>query len=134
MFAHARTSFPPRVQVRDGADRATASCRDATAVAHRHVSESSLALTTWGHTIGNKPLPREALPRAAWLRGEGRDLRLRSVAMRDGAPTAVIIGELKFTFTLDLVLQAVDRSVACDEVWLAVRASGAVVAASTTGA
>lgn len=27
------------------------------------------------------------------------------------------------TFTLDLVLQAVDRSAACDEVWLAVRAS-----------
>jgi hypothetical protein len=45
------------------------------------------------------------------------------VAIRDGAPTAVIIGELKLTFTLDLVLQAVDRSAACDEVWLAVRAS-----------
>jgi hypothetical protein len=35
----------------------------------------------------------------------------------------MIIGELKLTFTLDLVLQAVDRSAACDEVWLAVRAS-----------
>ena len=45
------------------------------------------------------------------------------VAIRDGTPTAVIIGELKLTFTLDLVLQAVDRSAACDEVWLAVRAS-----------
>jgi hypothetical protein len=45
------------------------------------------------------------------------------VAIKDGAPTAVIIGELKLTFTLDLVLQAVDRSAACDEVWLAVRAS-----------
>lgn len=45
------------------------------------------------------------------------------VALRDGAPAAVIIGELKLTFTLDLVLQAVDRSAACDEVWLAVRAS-----------
>jgi len=45
------------------------------------------------------------------------------VAMREGASTAVIIGELKLTFTLDLVLQAVDRSAACDEVWLAVRAS-----------
>ena len=33
------------------------------------------------------------------------------------------IGELKLTFTLDLVLQAVDRSAACDEIWLAVRAS-----------
>ena len=45
------------------------------------------------------------------------------VAIRDGAPAAVIIAELKLTFTLDLVLQAVDRSAACDEVWLAVRAS-----------
>jgi hypothetical protein len=45
------------------------------------------------------------------------------VALKDGAPAAVIIGELKLTFTLDLVLQAVDRSAACDEVWLAVRAS-----------
>ena len=45
------------------------------------------------------------------------------VALRDGEPTAVIIGELKLSFTLDLVLQAVDRTNACDEVWLAVRAS-----------
>jgi len=45
------------------------------------------------------------------------------VALRDGEPPAVVIGELKLTFTLDLVLQAVDRSAACDEVWLAVRAS-----------
>lgn len=45
------------------------------------------------------------------------------VAIRDGTPAAIIIGELKLTFTLDLVLQAVDRSAACDEVWLAVRAS-----------
>ena len=45
------------------------------------------------------------------------------VALRDGEPTAVIIGELKLTFTLELILQAVDRTAACDEVWLAVRAS-----------
>jgi len=45
------------------------------------------------------------------------------VALREGEPTAVVIGELKLTFTLDLVLQAVDRTAACDEVWLAVRAS-----------
>lgn len=45
------------------------------------------------------------------------------VAIREGAPTTVVIGELKLIFTLDLVLQAVDRSAACDEVWLAVRAS-----------
>jgi hypothetical protein len=45
------------------------------------------------------------------------------VALRDGEPPAVIIGELKLTFTLELILQAVDRTAACDEVWLAVRAS-----------
>jgi hypothetical protein len=45
------------------------------------------------------------------------------VALDAGAPTVVVIGELKLTFTLDLVLQAVDRSAACDEIWLAVRAS-----------
>src|SRR5262245_28488340 len=45
------------------------------------------------------------------------------VALREGEPVAVVIGELKLTFTLDLVLQAVDRTAACDEIWLAVRAS-----------
>ena len=45
------------------------------------------------------------------------------VALDGNDPTAVVVGELKLSFTLDLVLQAVDRSAACDEVWLAVRAS-----------
>jgi len=45
------------------------------------------------------------------------------VAVDSGSPTALVIGELKLSFTLDLVLQAVDRSTACDEVWLAVSAS-----------
>ena len=45
------------------------------------------------------------------------------VALDGKEPAAVVIGELKLTFTLDLVLQAVDRTAACDEVWLAVRAS-----------
>jgi hypothetical protein len=45
------------------------------------------------------------------------------VGVRKGEPAAVVIGELKLTFTLDLVLQAVERMAACDEVWLAVRAS-----------
>ncbi|MGE0852780.1 MAG: DUF2161 domain-containing phosphodiesterase [Hyphomicrobiaceae bacterium] len=45
------------------------------------------------------------------------------VALRGGEPAAVVIGELKLSFTLDLVLQAVDRTAASDEVWLAVRAS-----------
>jgi hypothetical protein len=45
------------------------------------------------------------------------------VALKGDAPAAVVIGELKLAFTLELVLQAVDRSAACDEIWLAVRAS-----------
>jgi hypothetical protein len=45
------------------------------------------------------------------------------VALDGKEPAAVVIGELKLSFTLDLVLQAVDRTAACDEVWLAVRAS-----------
>jgi hypothetical protein len=45
------------------------------------------------------------------------------VGLREGEPPVVVIGELKLAFTLELVLQAVDRSAACDEVWLAVRAS-----------
>ena len=45
------------------------------------------------------------------------------VALRDGAPSALIICELKLSFNLELVLQGVDRVAACDEVWLAVKAS-----------
>lgn len=45
------------------------------------------------------------------------------VAIDRGEPAAVVIGELKLTLTLDLVLQAVDRLAVADEVWLAVKAS-----------
>ncbi len=45
------------------------------------------------------------------------------VALRGGEPPIVVIGELKLSFSLELVLQGVDRTAACDEVWLAVRAS-----------
>src|SRR5579862_5593216 len=45
------------------------------------------------------------------------------VALSGGEPPIVVIGELKLSFNLELVLQGVDRTAACDEVWLAVRAS-----------
>ena len=45
------------------------------------------------------------------------------VALRDVGPPVVIVGELKLTFNLELILQGIDRASACDEVWLAVRAS-----------
>src|SRR5215468_4659886 len=43
------------------------------------------------------------------------------VALRGDDPPVVVIGELKLGFNLELVLQAVDRTAACDEIWLAVR-------------
>jgi hypothetical protein len=44
-------------------------------------------------------------------------------ALKGGEPPLAVIGELKLRFNLELVLQAVDRAVACDEVWLAARIS-----------
>lgn len=45
------------------------------------------------------------------------------VGVRAGDPTVVVIGELKLTFNLELVLQGVDRLSIGDEVWLAARLS-----------
>lgn len=45
------------------------------------------------------------------------------VALSGDDPPIVVIGELKLTFNLELVLQAVDRAAAADEVWLAAKMS-----------
>jgi hypothetical protein len=45
------------------------------------------------------------------------------VALSTDDPPIVVIGELKLSFNLELLLQAVDRAGACDEVWLAARMS-----------
>ena len=45
------------------------------------------------------------------------------VALRGAEVPVVAICELKLGFTLELILQGVGRSAACDEIWLAVRAS-----------
>jgi hypothetical protein len=45
------------------------------------------------------------------------------VAVNGSEPPFVVIGEMKLSFNLELVLQAVDRAAACDEVWLAARTS-----------
>ena len=46
------------------------------------------------------------------------------VGLRAADPASiVVICELKLAFNLELVLQGVDRSASCDEIWLAVRAS-----------
>jgi hypothetical protein len=45
------------------------------------------------------------------------------VALSGDDPPIVVVGELKLSFNLELVLQAVDRAGACDEVWLAAKMS-----------
>lgn len=45
------------------------------------------------------------------------------VGLTNGEPPVVVICELKMTFNLELVLQAVDRAAASDEVWIAARVS-----------
>ena len=45
------------------------------------------------------------------------------VALGGDEPPIVVVGELKLSFNLELLLQAVDRAPACDEVWLAARFS-----------
>lgn len=45
------------------------------------------------------------------------------VGLKGDESPLVVIGELKQSFNLELILQAVDRARACDEVWLAARMS-----------
>jgi len=45
------------------------------------------------------------------------------VALSGGDPPVVVIGELKLSFNLELILQAVERAGACDEVWIAAKLS-----------
>ncbi len=45
------------------------------------------------------------------------------VALKGCDPVRIIVGELKLAFNLELVLQAVDRTASCDEIWLAVPAT-----------
>jgi len=55
------------------------------------------------------------------VKGEVRGCDL--LALKGDEPPIVVIGELKLSFNLALVLQGVDRAAACDEVWLAARLS-----------
>ena len=45
------------------------------------------------------------------------------VGLLEGSPPVVVVCEMKARFNLELLLQAVDRAPACDEVWLAARLS-----------
>lgn len=68
-----------------------------------------------------RPVKRHLESLGLAVKGEicGCDL----VALSEGFSERVVIGELKQSFTLELVLQGVDRASACDEVWLAIAAS-----------
>src|SRR5215471_11688279 len=67
------------------------------------------------------PVKRFLESRGFTVKGEicGCDL----VALRGEEPPLVVVGELKLGFNLELVLQGIDRTAACDEIWLAVRMS-----------
>ncbi|MDR6758179.1 hypothetical protein J2Y48_003478 [Mycoplana sp. BE70] len=45
------------------------------------------------------------------------------VGLSENDPSVVVICELKLTFNLELILQAVDRAAIADEVWIAARVS-----------
>lgn len=45
------------------------------------------------------------------------------VGISDGDPDVVVVCELKVSFNLELILQAVDRAAVADEVWIAARVS-----------
>ncbi|EJL57218.1 hypothetical protein PMI09_01235 [Rhizobium sp. CF122] len=45
------------------------------------------------------------------------------VGLSEGEPSVVVVCELKLSFNLELVLQAVDRAAMSDEVWIAARVS-----------
>jgi len=60
---------------------------------------------------------------AAGCRVKGEVAGCDVVAIRDGEPPRLTVVEMKLGFSLELLLQAVDRMRAADEVWLAVPAS-----------
>ncbi len=68
------------------------------------------------------------LPVKRFLEGFGYSVkgeigRCDLVALRDDDPALVVIGELKLSFNLELVLQGVDRMSLGDEIWLAAQLS-----------
>jgi len=68
------------------------------------------------------------LPVKRFLEGLGFDVKgeIRGcdlVGLSAGDPPVVVIGELKLAFNLELILQAVDRAPAGDEIWIAAKIS-----------
>lgn len=68
------------------------------------------------------------LPVKRFLEGLGYNVkgeigRCDLVALKEGDPAVVVIGELKLSFNLELILQGVDRMSLGDEIWLAAQLS-----------
>ncbi len=81
--------------------------------------------------IANSKLAETSLyaPAKGFLEGQGFEAKgeicgCDIVAVRPGEPPIVVIIELKLSFTLALVLQAVDRMRAADHVYLAITRVG----------
>ncbi|MFT4180847.1 MAG: DUF2161 family putative PD-(D/E)XK-type phosphodiesterase [Rhizobium sp.] len=68
-------------------------------------------------------LPIKTFLEAAGYAVKGEISGCDLVGLSDGEPPVVVICELKLTFNLELILQAVDRAQASDEVWIAARVS-----------
>lgn len=76
--------------------------------------------TTLAETALYAPVKAFLAARGFVVKGEIRGCDV--VAVRDGAPTRLVIAELKLGFSLELLLQGIDRMPMADEVWLATRA------------
>ena len=68
-------------------------------------------------------LPIKRFLEAAGYSVKGEIAGCDLVGLSDGDPPLVVICELKLSFNLELILQAVDRAAASDEVWIAARVS-----------
>lgn len=68
-------------------------------------------------------LPIKGFLQAAGYSVKGEIAGCDLVGLSPGDPPVVVICELKLSFNLELILQAVDRACASDEVWIAARVS-----------
>lgn len=109
-----------------GADRRTADDRDIIAD-HEDPDGPADAIV---RASGGRIVAETSLyaPVKAFLEAQGFDVKgevcgCDIVGVRPGEPPLVVVTELKLSFNLELVLQAVDRLSACDAVYLAVVAT-----------
>lgn len=81
-------------------------------------------MPTWGHDLETTLyLPIKRFLEAAGYSVKGEIAGCDIVGLSPGEPPVVVICELKLSFNLELILQAVDRASASDEVWIAARVS-----------